>query len=221
MRTASRLATPLRPRRLDGLLAGALAASGLRSSAPRPYVASRRALRFAARAGIVPAHLQNHYTSHRPLYRAYNPFVMQKPPASNQSRRQLLTLEAIDPDTGRVCGVMISYDRMRAVATRGMGAAKEAGELVPYILRSPAAIFEGLRDERDEDPKGCGFRCYCGIPSTAFCTDGSARRPYPGKVFLVFVNDQSVAYNWRWDKSDPGDPRLPADHATRFRSKRL
>jgi hypothetical protein len=146
---------------------------------------------------------------------------MNNPQPPNKTRRQLLTLEAIDPDNGRTCGVMISYDRMRAVAARGMGAAKEAGEIVPFILRQPAAIFEGLRDDRDEDPKGCGFRCYCGIPTTAFSTDGSPRRPFPGQVFLVFVNDEGVAYNWRWDKSDPDNPRLPADHTTRFRSKRL
>src|SRR5208337_3405121 len=64
-------------------------------------------------------------------------------------------------------------------------------------------------------------RCYCGIPEQSFRPDGSSARPYPGQVYLVFVNDEKVTYNWRWEKADPDDPRLPVDHETRFKQRLL
>jgi hypothetical protein len=36
---------------------------------------------------------------------------------------------------------------------------------------------------------------------------------------LVFVNDEGVAYNWRWDKADPDEPTLPVGYQTRFRKR--
>jgi hypothetical protein len=40
-------------------------------------------------------------------------------------------------------------------------------------------------------------------------------------VYLVFVNDETVAYNWRWEKADPDQPTLPVGHATRFKKRLL
>jgi len=40
-------------------------------------------------------------------------------------------------------------------------------------------------------------------------------------VYLVFVNEEGVAYNWRWEKCDADDLTLPIDHATRFRKRIL
>src|SRR5208337_5504364 len=83
------------------------------------------------------------------------------------------------------------------------GHAKECGIILPMIPQKPTAIFEGLRSEEDEDRWGYGWRCYCGIPEQSFRPDGSSARSYPGQVYLVFVNDEKVAYNWRWEKADP------------------
>ncbi len=87
------------------------------------------------------------------------------------------------------------------------------------ILQRPTAIFQGLRRDEDEDRTGAGWRCYSGRPDKAFAADGTERRPYPGQVFLVFVNDEGVAYNWRWEKADPDNPDLPVDHAIRFKQR--
>ncbi len=133
------------------------------------------------------------------------------------SRRKRLEINAVDPTDGKLITVLISYDRMQAIGKRSVGQARECGEIVPKILQEPTAIFEGLCQEDDEDLRGTGWRCYCGIPPYAFHRDGSERRPYPGQVYLVFVNDERVAYNWRWEKSDPDNPKLPQDHQTRFR----
>jgi hypothetical protein len=115
----------------------------------------------------------------------------------DDSRRKGLTLQAVNPADGTHCEVLISYDRMQAVARRSLGHAKECGYIVPAILQRPTAIFEGLRQDEDEDPRGVGWRCYCGIPEHSFRPDGTAGRPYPNQVYLVFVNDEGVAYNWR------------------------
>ena len=70
---------------------------------------------------------------------------------------------------------------------------------VPAILHRPIAIFEGLRQDEDEDRgAGVGWRCYCEVPEVAYRPDGSRRPVYPGQVFLIFVNEECVAYNRRW-----------------------
>jgi hypothetical protein len=136
------------------------------------------------------------------------------------SRRQYLTLNAVEP-SGSPCEILISFDRMQAVARRSMGHAKECGILVPQVLQNPTAIFEGLRWDEDEDRRGVGWRCYCGVPAQAFNADGTTRPAYRGQVYLVFVNDENVAYNWRWEKADPDSPTLPVNYLQRFKERLL
>lgn len=141
--------------------------------------------------------------------------------AKDDSRRQYVTIRAIDPEDGKTCDVLISYDRMQAVGRRSMGNAKECAYIVPMVLQHPTAIFGGLRRDEDEDRKGYGWRCYCGIPDHGYLVDGTPVRPFPEQVYLVFVNDEKVAYNWRWERADPDDPKLPLDHHVRFRERLL
>jgi hypothetical protein len=110
---------------------------------------------------------------------------------------------------------------MQAVGRRSMGHAKECGIILPAILQHPTAIFEGLRQDEDEDRRGYGWRCYCGIPEHAYHSDGTSRGPYPGQVHLVFVNDEGVAYNWRWERAADDDPNLPVNYEARFRKRLL
>jgi hypothetical protein len=140
----------------------------------------------------------------------------------SEGRRDRTILLAIEPRDGTLsCEVQISFDRMQVVARRGLGHIKECGYIVPAILERPVAIFEGLRRDEDEDRWGYGWRCYCGLPDSAYRIDGSSIPPYSGQVYLVFVNDERVAYNWRWEKADPDDRKLPIDHATRFKQRLL
>jgi len=136
------------------------------------------------------------------------------------SRREYITLAAAEPD-GTAGHVQISFDRMQAVARRSLGQAKECAFIVPGILQKPSAIFEGLRRDEDEDRSGFGWRCYCGIPERAFRADGSEAPPYPGQVYLVFVNDERIAYNWRWERAAPDDPGAPVGYEERFRKRLL
>lgn len=99
----------------------------------------------------------------------------------------------------------------------GAGKVKEAGYVVPEVLLKPTAIFEGLTQDSDESRRGAGWRCYVGRPGQCFEDDGRSMPAPRNRVFLVFVNDQRVAYNWYWCAADPADPTLPDGHATRFR----
>ncbi len=139
-----------------------------------------------------------------------------------KNRRDYLSLNAIEPHDGTLtCEIQISYDRLQYISKRGKGHAMECAYILPAILCAPTAIFEGLRNDEDEDHQGYGWRCYCGIPVQAYRVDGTLRTPYPNQVYLIFVNDEHVAYNWRWEKADPNDSRLPIDHKIRFRKQLL
>ena len=64
--------------------------------------------------------------------------------------------------------------------------------------------------------------CYVGSPTNAYNhKTGERLRPWTGQVFLVFVDDDGIVYNWRWDKTDADNLRLPVDFASRFEEQVL
>src|SRR5665213_4462744 len=65
------------------------------------------------------------------------------------------------------------------------------------------------------------WRCYCGTPPFAYRLDGSKRAAWPGQVFLVFVNRELIAYNWRWEQASADDPALSLKHVERFKRRIL
>ena len=97
----------------------------------------------------------------------------------------------------------------------------EAAYIVPHVLQKPVAIFEGLREDEDEDRRGVGWRCYCGIPPHSYRPDGTEAPPYQGHVYLVFVNLEGIAYNWRWEKHDCVNSELPIHYEIRFKKRLL
>ena len=141
--------------------------------------------------------------------------------ASDSETQGRVSLSAIDPQTGKDTEVLISHRRMHTVARRSLGHAKECGLLVPYTLQQPTAIFEGLRKDEDEDRRIPGWYCYCAKPACSFDENGEEQPPYPNEVFLVFVNRDKVAYNWRWARADKNDDRLPENYEERFERRAL
>lgn len=138
-----------------------------------------------------------------------------------EQRRDGILLDAVDPLTGKQTKVQLSHARLIAIAGRSKGQIMEAGFIVPEILQKPTGIFEGLTQDEDEDRRGVGWRCYCGIPSKSYKTDGTEQNAFPGQVFLVFVNQDGIAYNWRWENCSPADCRLPENHDRRFKRRLL
>lgn len=137
---------------------------------------------------------------------------------AGRSRREYLTIKAADVSSGTI-DVLISHARLISIAKRGIGQVREAAEIVPSTLQNPDAVFEGLREDDQEDHIGTGWRCYTAIPDRSYTADGRKQPPWEDEVFLVFVNDERVAYNWRWEKCDPADPKLPRGHAERFKRR--
>jgi hypothetical protein len=101
----------------------------------------------------------------------------------------------------------------------GLGKMKEAAYLLPEVLVRPTAVFSGLTQDTDEPRRGAGWLCYVGRPRQRFEDDGRAIPVQAGRVFLVFVNDEWVAYNWYWYMADPEHPELPEGYAERFRER--
>lgn len=138
------------------------------------------------------------------------------------TRRDALKRPAIDPITGKQFDVLLKHSRLLFLGQRQPWLLKETAKNVPAVLIRPLAVFEGLtRDSDDEQARGAGWRCYCGRPSVAYATDGSERDPWPNNVYLVFVNEDCVAYNWRWEPSDDANPDLPRDYQSRFKRRLL
>lgn len=126
---------------------------------------------------------------------------------------------AIDPVDGKKRDVWISKDLASFKAkTGGTGAVLTLGNIVRTVLTSPRHIFQGLNEDADDEKKT--WLCYVGLPKMSYRGwDGDVGPPYPGEVFLVFVNEDRVVYNWRWEKADEKDRSLPVNHQTRFGKK--
>ena len=135
------------------------------------------------------------------------------------TRRDALAVNAFDPTTAGDMTVYISYERVQAVGKRSKGQIKEAAYLVPQALQCRGPVFEGLCTEEDEDKRGVGWRCYCSLPSKSYSPDGDECPPRRGQVYLVFVNEDRVVYNWRWERADTDHPDLPRGHEARFKRR--
>lgn len=126
-------------------------------------------------------------------------------------------IEAINPTDGKPWDVFLRQAKIESTAQRGMGAARELAYLVPFTLQNPTAIFRGVREEGESQ-----WLCYVALPTDAYNhRTGERVRPWTGQVFLVFVDDDRIVYNWRWDKSDASSLRLPIDFAQRFEEQVL
>jgi hypothetical protein len=135
-----------------------------------------------------------------------------------QTRRDLVAVDAVDPKTGKRCCVWISTKRIQEVGRRSIGQALECKELVPEALQTPTRAFEGLRwDEDEKHSKSPGWRAYCKIPTYSYAADGTKRPPRPGFVFMVCVNVDRVAFHWTWVECDPRDRDCPIGYDARFK----
>ena len=137
------------------------------------------------------------------------------------NRRDKLVVEGIDPKSGKRLAITISQTKLLAVSKRSRGQILEAAYTVVEALQRPCAVFEGLLREDDEPRTAYAWRCYCVIPPLAYRQDGEVVDSWPGEVFLVFVDDECVAYNWYWVEADPDDACLPVDYHARFRERLL
>ncbi len=132
-------------------------------------------------------------------------------------------LDAKRPNGKDCFSLKISRKRMRDVSRRGMGQTLEMAHVLPEVLKDPRAIFSGLRTDEDEprDDYSLGHLCYVGMPSKAYSKVGIQINPRYAQVYLAFVNDEDVVYNWRWEKADMKDLYLPKYYESRFKKRIL
>ena len=134
----------------------------------------------------------------------------------NKQRRGYSPLDAIDPRDGKIWQVLLSDDKMDYTASRGGGAALELADTVRWALLNPSSIYRGVRDlERDivEDD----WLCYVATPKHAYDYRTNEKvTPWNGEVFLIYVTDERILYNWYWDEADEDDIHLPNDYENRF-----
>jgi hypothetical protein len=137
----------------------------------------------------------------------------------SKSRRGYGELPAIDPHDGGTWTVLVSGRTMERVKSRGLGATRELADTVKWSLSNIRHLFRGLRDDED-DVDDDGWLCYVARPNHAYDWKTTDRvPPWEGEVFLVYVTDERVVYQWKWVKADPENPNLPIDHNDRFKVK--
>jgi len=142
------------------------------------------------------------------------------------SRRESLTRFAVNPETGKTdFAVTLSESRIKHLAKRGSKADLMRVTLVDNALLYPKAIFRGIRFEEDEQ-HSChspGWLCYCGYPPNDFRFQGEVTDPPARKVFLVFVNEEQIVYNWGWERADfdawDVGKYLPINYQNRFKEQ--
>lgn len=122
------------------------------------------------------------------------------------------------PAIGLVCGSTVHYllseQKITATALRGMGHAKDLAYCLREVLSDPTAIFRGVREEGERN-----WCCYVGRPKHSYDRNGNTCPPRRDRVFLVFVNDEGVIYNWRWERCAEDDDGLPEGHDDRFNER--
>jgi hypothetical protein len=134
------------------------------------------------------------------------------PDKREKTPRDCAVLPAINPSDGSQWDLLLRHAKMDSMAKRGPGAARELAFTVLWALLHPTAIFRGVREEGEHN-----WLCYVSVPSMAYDhKTGNQRAGWPGEVFLVFVNEDRIIYNWRWEKADVTDIRLPENHQSRF-----
>lgn len=92
----------------------------------------------------------------------------------------------------------------------------ELADTVRWTLVNPSAIFRGIRDLEKDIAEDDGI-CYVSVPKHAYNHRTGEKCPrWKGEVFLVFVSDERVVFNWYWYAADEREPRLPGDYKDRF-----
>ena len=123
------------------------------------------------------------------------------------------TERGVDPSSGgkKHCDFYISQRQVRHYMRYGPAHKFFDSLTIPYILLHPSVIFLGLKRENME--KGL---CYAGIPPVRYVNAEVTAPPHPGMIFMVFVDDKSHVFNWRWERVDKSNNSYPIDSKDRF-----
>lgn len=142
------------------------------------------------------------------------------------------SIKAFNPETKDLSyNFRISQKALEIIKGRGSrGDLQIALNLVVPTLQQPTAIFRGLLREEEKVERHSGpspfWLCYCSRPYRDFDDNGNECDPHPRKVFVVYVNDEHVFYEWRWEDADLNEfiankIYLPENYRTRYKERLL
>lgn len=118
---------------------------------------------------------------------------------------------AQSPRDEAIIEILIPTSVLKKKKRHSIGMAKELAYSVVPFLCDPVSIFQGIRENGEDD-----WYCYCVIPKNRFTSDG-AEVPVPnGRLLLVYVTSDLELYNWYWSPTDHLEAYLPVEHETRF-----
>lgn len=129
-------------------------------------------------------------------------------------------IPAIDPEDGSNIEILIPQRRVQWARRNGKGAIRELATSVATAVHRPQKAYEGIRHEYDNDEsphaESDGWRCYVGGQGRGHNYITGRVIDKSGQVLLVFVNQDAIIYNHRWEKEDPDKPGCPIDADRRF-----
>jgi hypothetical protein len=144
--------------------------------------------------------------------------------ALDDARR--IEIEAVNPND-RTTPLIFTYSQKRLLYISRLGYRGyilESAHLVPFTLKYPSCIFRGLREDDDKySGDSPGWLCYCSLPTQDFSKNGEPTNSKPNKVYVVFVNEDKIIFNWRWENADleaySNKIYVPENYKTRFKEK--
>jgi len=113
-------------------------------------------------------------------------------------RRGYHPIECFDPDDGQTCDLLVNNKDIAVAPKLGRWYTPTLAECVPATVKHPKAVYRGLK--RDDDST-IGY-CYIGQPPHKF--PGGKKAPVKTtEFFFVFVSEERVIYEWRWEECSP------------------
>lgn len=129
------------------------------------------------------------------------------------SKPRSWTLPAFNPHNPNDEPIEVWLDQAHidGLTKRGLETRFARIQLIPEVLKSPRAIFQGLKREEQED----GL-CYAGVPDVDHRNVSITVPPPKSMVFLVFITACNKISDWRWEKCDKDALDCPENYRTRF-----
>ena len=113
-----------------------------------------------------------------------------------QSKRpDPFSFPGLSPDGKSEWDFHLDSKKVEFVKRVSTGAVHELSKNVQFVMREiNALVFQGIRTDGHQE----GL-CYMGWPHRRFGTEGNELPVKDEDCFLVFINEERIIYNWRWE----------------------
>ena len=110
-------------------------------------------------------------------------------------RERIYLIRGLSPDGKSEWDFHLDSKKVEFVKRVSTGAVHELSKNVPFVMREiNALVFQGIRTDGHQE----GL-CYMGWPHRRFGTEGNELVVKDEDCFLVFINEERIIYNWRWE----------------------